>query len=163
MQFFIDVLSPYLLRSRLCTFLIINAARGCVLVLRYFCRRENLKMAWLGSAVATLQPRYLPKGALAELLHGMNASSLQHPWEGAKCCRPVSTDGEGGGLGGTGTGSHLRSLPSARGCRTAAPSPRRCLLCCRAAWSSSSPAERLQEELVMKKGRVSGPCPKSGF
>lgn len=49
--------------------------------------------------------------------------SLQHPWEGAKCCRPVSTGGEGGGLGGVGTGSRLRSLPGAGGCHTAAPSP----------------------------------------
>lgn len=108
-----------------------------------------------------LQPRYLPGGALAECFMDLDLCNAlkkekshvslflqtqkEEAWEECELA------------------AELCSLPSAGSCHTTAPSPRHSLVCSQAAWSSSRGAERLQDELVMKKGRVSRPCLGPGF
>lgn len=102
--FFIDGISPCLLRSRLCTFLIILLLYlGCVLFLHYFCHRENWRMAWLGQCWGYVTACIFAWRCPSWMLHG--SRSLQQPQRGEKSCQPVSTDREGGGLGGVWTGS----------------------------------------------------------
>lgn len=115
-----------------------------------------------GRLGAVMQPGHSPKGAyLAASCTPRRSTSLQTASRRSRAlsacfCRRRRRLGRSRGWQ-----SRLRSLPGAGGCHTAAPSPRRCLTGSRAGWSSSSRAERLQEEPGARKRRVRRSRPES--
>lgn len=82
-----------------------------------------------------LQPRYLPEAALAECFMDLDLCNALEKEKSHVSLFPQTREEEAWEE--CELAAELCSLPSASGCQTTAPSPRHCLACSQAVWSSS--------------------------